>query len=465
PGVGENRISASTDTERSACRTLDILGTKYATDEWTNATPTIIEKTGRELLHQQSHPLAILKELIFKEFPAFAHYDSINPVVSSFLNFDSLGFSQDHPGRSRTDTYYVNSDTLLRTHTSAHQWQILRAGKQGDRSILDLAKNSSAAPRNERFLVAADVYRRDEIDASHYPVFHQMEGVCTFSRDEIKKKLLEPAPSRQSPSSQASDGPPSGSVAQLSDTTQLGNDNPTQPEHTPEEVAFVIEDMKRTMNNMVVQILTKAVAAQKSSGEQIDKSQAEFPVRWIDAYFPFTSPSWEMEVLFQGEWLEICGCGVMKQTILDEAGMTDRVGWAFGFGLERLAMLLFGVPDIRLFWSSDPRFTGQFAPGKINTFKPFSRHPPCIKDVSFWLPASGKFHENDLMDLVRETAGDLVEGVKLIDSFAHPKTGKTSQCYRINYCSMDRNVTNEEINAIQSQVRERMVERLGVALR
>ncbi|KAJ2385135.1 phenylalanyl-tRNA synthetase alpha subunit, mitochondrial, partial [Coemansia sp. RSA 2603] len=209
-----------------------------------------------------------------------------------------------------------------------------------------------------------------------------------------------------------------------------------------------------------------AVAAQKSSGDvNATSSQTEFPVRWIDAFFPFTSPSWEMEVLFQGEWLEICGCGVMKQDILNDAGMTDRIGWAFGFGLERLAMLLFGIPDIRLFWSSDPRFTGQFAPGQINTFKPFSRHPACTKDVSFWLPESGEFYENDLMDMVREIAGDLVEGVKMIDSFTHPKTGKASRCYRINYCSMDRNVTNEEINTIQEQVRQRIVSQLGVTLR
>ncbi|KAI8321294.1 phenylalanyl-tRNA synthetase [Martensiomyces pterosporus] len=459
--------STSVETPSSAgsvgSKGLEILGTEYASDGWTNATSAILEKTGRELLHKPAHPLAILKELIFKEFPAFAHYDAISPVVSTYLNFDSLGFSEDHPGRSRTDTYYINQKTLLRTHTSAHQLQLLRAGRQNNRSILDQAKNSSAAPGNERFLVAADVYRRDEIDASHYPVFHQMEGVCTFLRGEIKHELPRPKTTRPVPHSEAS--VEAGSVAQLSDTTQIGKDNPIQPEHTPEEVAFVVEHMKKTMNNMVVQILTKAVAAQKKSGESTDGGQTEFPVRWIDASFPFTSPSWEMEVLFQGEWLEICGCGVMKQSILDEAGMADRVGWAFGFGLERLAMLLFGVPDIRLFWSTDPRFADQFAPGRINTFKPFSRHPSCTKDVSFWLPAGGEFHENDLMDMVRETAGDLVEGVKLIDSFTHPKTGKASRCYRINYCSMDRNVTNEEINAIQEQVREHMVKRLGVTLR
>ncbi|KAJ2490885.1 phenylalanyl-tRNA synthetase alpha subunit, mitochondrial [Coemansia sp. RSA 2050] len=452
------------EARSTSLKSLDVLGTTYATDGWTNTPPAILAKTGRDLLHQTSHPLAILKELIFKEFPTFAHYDSLSPVVSTHQNFDSLGFAQDHPGRSKTDTYYVNQSTLLRTHTSAHQLQLLAAGSRCESDILVQAKNSAAAPRNERFLVAADVYRRDEIDASHYPVFHQMEGVCTFLRDEVRDKAQQATAAKKQGKTGKVCYP--DQVAQMIDTTVVGDGNPMQAAHSADEVAFLVDNMKQAMNDMVVHILAKAVAAQQSSGDACaPDSQPQFPVRWIDAYFPFTSPSWEMEVLFQGEWLEICGCGIMKQEILNQAGMPDRIGWAFGFGLERLAMLLFGVQDIRLFWSSDPRFASQFSPGRINSFRPFSRHPSCAKDVSFWLPAESTFHENDIMDLVRETAGDLVEGVKLIDSFTHPKTGKGSRCYRINYCSMDRNVTNEEINGVQELVRKRMVEQLGVTLR
>ncbi|KAJ2808848.1 phenylalanyl-tRNA synthetase alpha subunit, mitochondrial [Coemansia guatemalensis] len=423
-----------TSTGERTTNKLSVLGTAYSTDEWTNTTSAILQKTGRGLLHQPSHPLAILKELIFQQFPDYAYYDSLSPVVTTQQNFDSLGFPGNHPGRAKSDTYYINEDTLLRTHTSAHQLQLLKAGSSGDNELLAQARNGHAAPANERFLVAADVYRRDEIDASHYPVFHQMEGVCTFARSEVNEQLHQ-----------------TGMTGQ---TTTFSDSNPLQIEHTAAEATFLAEDMKRTMNNMVAAILARA-----------DGGQDGFPVRWIDGSFPFTSPSWEMEVLFRGEWLEICGCGITKQSIMSNAGVPQRIGWAFGFGLERLAMLLFGVPDIRLFWSHDPRFAAQFSPGNISKFKPFSRHPPCTKDVSFWIPHSAPFHENDLMDLLRENAGDLIEGTQLIDSFTHPTSGRMSRCYRITYCSMDRNVTNDEINAIQDRVRAAMVAQLGVTLR
>jgi len=84
-------------------------------------------------------------------------------------------------------------------------------------------------------------------------------------------------------------------------------------------------------------------------------------------------------------------------------------------------MLLFGIPDIRLFWSLDKRFLEQFKEGEVSRFVPFSKFPPCYKDVAFWLPSSSSaaggqipFHENDMMEIVRNVAGDLVEDVKLV---------------------------------------------------
>lgn len=101
-------------------------------------------------------------------------------------------------------------------------------------------------------------------------------------------------------------------------------------------------------------------------------------------------------------------------------------------------MVLYNIPDIRLFWSDDSRFLSQFRPGQISRFKPYSKYPPCYKDMSFWLPpatvtveggsaagggaevgergTAGKreFHENDYCEIVREVAGDLVETVTLV---------------------------------------------------
>jgi phenylalanyl-tRNA synthetase alpha chain len=92
----------------------------------------------------------------------------------------------------------------------------------------------------------------------------------------------------------------------------------------------------------------------------------------------------------------------------------DKIGWAFGLGLERIAMILFSIPDIRLFWSSDSRFLSQFPAGKITTFKSYSKYPPCFKDVSFWTAENEPLHDNDFCDMVRDVAGDSVEDVKLV---------------------------------------------------
>lgn len=141
------------------------------------------------------------------------------------------------------------------------------------------------------------------------------------------------------------------------------------------------------------------------------------------------------------------GCGVLEQKIVRNAGIGEDVGWAFGLGLERLAMVLFDIPDIRLFWSQDPRFLSQFKDGQITKFKPYSKYPECYKDVSFW--HGEDFHENDLYEVVRDVAGDLVEQVSVVDQFRHPKTQRESKCFRIVYRHMDRSLTNEEVDSYQ----------------
>jgi len=177
-------------------------------------------------------------------------------------------------------------------------------------------------------------------------------------------------------------------------------------------------------------------------------------------------------VYWQGDWLELLGCGVVKQSLPKNAGLPDKIGWAFGVGLERVAMLLFGVPDIRLFWSLDERFLGQFKGGEVSRFVPFSKFPPCYKDIAFWLPNSSSaaggqvpFHENDMMEIVRNVAGDLAEDVKLIDEFTHPKTGRKSLCFRINYRSLERTLRNDEANSLQQAVKRVLVEEFGAEVR
>ncbi|KAI9819439.1 MAG: hypothetical protein M1832_004002 [Thelocarpon impressellum] len=422
---------------------LSVDGVSYPTDAWTNVPPSIISAVPRRLHLQPDHPIALTRQIIEAHFPAPAYraYNDLPPVVSVGQNFDSLGFPADHPGRSRSDTYYVNESTVLRTHTSAHQADVFR---------------ENASPG---FLISADVYRRDAIDRSHYPVFHQMEGARMWDTsagdvtDAVRADLAAL--------------PAHDMVVEDPNPTTHPTRNPLQAQHhTLEEIEAISAHLKRSLELVIGDILTRARMALPSQA----CSASPLRVRWVEAYFPFTSPSWELEVFWNGAWLELLGCGVVSQNIPAAAGLPKHHGWAFGLGLERIAMLLFSIPDIRLFWSRDARFLSQFrASDPTAVFVPFSRHPACYKDVAFWLPprsADGAgVHENDVMELVRETAGDAVESVERLDAFAHPKTGRRSLCYRVNYRSLERTLTNTEANALHESLRQALVDRMGVELR
>lgn len=251
--------------------------------------------------------------------------------------------------------------------------------------------------------------------------------------------------------------------------------NPLQSEHhSAAEAEAIGAHLKRSLENMVVDIFSRAKAAAiKADPNFVDEP---LRMRWVEAYFPFTSPSWELEVYYAGDWLEVLGCGVVRQNLFINANVPSKLGWAFGIGIDRIAMLLFKIPDIRLFWSKDQRFLSQFAGvsdnlDKMKLFVPFSKYPPCPKDVSFWLTPKGAdvnsvtVHENDVMELVRNVAGDDVEDVRLIDEFTHPKTGRKSVAYNIVYRSLERTLTNEEANEFHEKVRTALVEQLNVELR
>ena len=377
---------------RAFANQISVLDQKYAVDETTNITQSIIAKLPLRLHNQPSHPLGILRSKIESHFHDFAHLSSVHPVVTPAQNFDLLGFPPDHPGRSVTDSYYLNKDYMLRTHTSAHEVETFAAGQP-------------------KWLLTADVYRRDEIDSSHYPVFHQMEGARVFKTDQTAIEEAKADNERLSRYLGQSN-------IVIEDIPHISPTNPAQPTHSPVHSELVALNLKLSINSLLLELFGRG------------SRDAPLQVRWIEAYFPFTSPSFEVEILYQGKWLEILGCGVVQQLTFDNAGKSlchpplptrphpglgipDNIGWAFGLGLERIAMILFGIPDIRLFWSTDPRFLSQFSEDKITTFKPYSKYPACFKDVSFWVPDRG-LHENDFCDLVRDVAGDLAEDVKIV---------------------------------------------------
>ncbi|KAJ3380871.1 hypothetical protein HDU84_005531 [Entophlyctis sp. JEL0112] len=437
--------SASASAASSAPNSLAILGTRFPTDASTNVSPAILARIPRRLHLLQSHPLAILKRRVCNFLSAHAPFlclDHLPPAVSLHANFDSLLIPSDHVSRAPTDTYYINATTVLRTHTSAHQSHVLSS------------KASDAG-----YLVTADVYRRDEVDTSHYPVFHQMEGIRLFPRHCTNDNTASIAGT--TPAEHALFERISKSSVRVQDTT-LDDPEPQQSVHTCEESDAVARHLKRTLEGLVHHLFAAHAATSSSS------SSPPLQIRWIRGSFPFTQPSYEMEVMFNGKWLELLGCGVIKQQILDASGNSDKVGWAFGIGLERIAMVLYDIPDIRLFWSTDRRFLSQFE-GKSDDaafkFVPYSKYPACYKDISFWLPVDGSFHDNDMFEVVRDVAGDLAEDVALIDTFSNKKTGKTSKCFRINFRSMDRNLVNEEVDVIQDAIRDEVARRLRVELR
>ena len=178
--------------------------------------------------------------------------------------------------------------------------------------------------------------------------------------------------------------------------------------------------------------------------------------------------------MWNNKWFELLGCGVVRVYFQADAGIRDHIGFAAGFGLERFGMLKYAIPDIRLFWSKDSGFTHQFeskSPFDEIKFKQFSLCPQCINDLSFWLPstvdeASGEgYSPNDFYDLCRTICGELIEQVKLIDEFEHPKTGRKSHCYRITYRSADRVLTKDEVNVLHAQIAQACRDRFQVDLR
>lgn len=329
-----------------------------ANDKFVSNIPkSITIKQSYKLHNKIGTPINLIKQRIYyylinNTAIKFNIFDELSEIVSTTDNFDLLLIPKNHPSRSTSDTYYVDNGKVLRTHTSAHQNELLKKGETS-------------------FLVTGDVYRKDEIDKFHFPIFHQMEGVNIVDDD-------------------------------------------VNPE----------DDLKNVLTGLVEFLFPKKV------------------YRFNSDYFPFTDPSYEVEVLLENKWVEILGCGVIQQQILLNNGINKK-GWAFGLGLERLAMIFYNVPDIRLFWSENEKFTSQFK--NISCFdnvqfKPYPKLDSETRDIAFWLPNNeieiieNKViwkKENDFYDIVRNNFDTNIENVELIDEFYHPKKKQYSRCYRM----------------------------------
>ena len=231
------------------------------------------------------------------------------------------------------------------------------------------------------------VYRKDEIDRRHMNVFHQIDGWYLTPK---KKGII------------------------------------------------TIEDLKKVLSDI----------AKAAFGPDVK-------YRFNPDTFPYTDPSLEMEVDKDGNgtWVEVLGAGVVKGDVLDNLGVDSSTwnGWAFGFGLERLAIISMELPDIRLLWSDDERVKKQLKLGQA--FKEVSKYPPVVRDISFIVRK--EFIPNNYFDLVRDIADGLVEEVKLIDTYQNEKklgVGAVSYAYRVTYRSIERTLTNNEVNELHKKL-------------
>ncbi len=221
------------------------------------------------------HPINQTKNFLLDLLSKIGFKEIQGPEIESEeFNFDMLNIKKSHPARQMHDTFYVeNKSNVLRTHTSPVQI----------RSMLD-AKPPLA------FTSAGKVYRKDD-DATHLPMFHQVEGI-----------------------------------------------------YVDKDVSF--SNLKYLIHKIVHNVF----------GENIE-------IRFRPSYFPFTEPSAEVDILSNnGKWLEILGCGIVNPVVLENCNIDSEKysGLAFGLGVERIAMLKYGVHDIREFYKSNLDFLGQF---------------------------------------------------------------------------------------------------------
>ena len=221
------------------------------------------------------HPINQVKDYLINMLAQMGFQEVDGPEIESEeFNFEMLNIKKSHPARQMHDTFYVeNKSNVLRTHTSPVQ-------------IRSMLKSKPPLA----FTSAGKVYRKDD-DATHLPMFHQVEGI-----------------------------------------------------YVDENVTFA------NLKDLIHQILHNLF------GKDVE-------IRFRPSYFPFTEPSAEVDILSEnGKWLEILGCGIVNPIVLNNCNIDSEKysGLAFGLGVERIAMLQYGVNDIRDFYKSNLDFLSQF---------------------------------------------------------------------------------------------------------
>jgi len=232
------------------------------------------------------HPITETMNLLIDVFTSmgFSVYDGPE-VESDYNNFEALNMPKDHPARDMQDTFYIDEDRVLRTHTSPVQVRVMQNKKP------------------PIFMIAPGVvYRRDTPDLTHSPIFHQVEGLMVDKR-------------------------------------------------------ITFGDLKGVLTEFVHRVFGKDTS-----------------VRFRPSFFPFTEPSAEMEiqcVMCKGNgcrvckdsgWLEILGCGMVDPAVFESVDYDPKevTGFAFGMGVDRIAMLKYNINDIRLFYENNVKFLDQF---------------------------------------------------------------------------------------------------------
>lgn len=343
-----------------------------------------------DLTRQEAGPIRELVNNItglaqFKDFDII----QIPEIVPASASFDLFNFPEDHVARSKSDTYYVDDENILRTHTTVMWWYYFQKPE---------IREKISANHPLGVLSYGKVYRKDEIDRNHMNIFHQMDGLYL---------------------------------------------------HPTSERTITQDDLKDVLANVV----------KAAFGENVK-------YRFNDDTFPYTHSSLEMEVDKDGQWVEVLGAGLVQPEVLEKLNVDPNQynGWAFGFGLERLAIIGMELPDIRLLWSQDPRVTKQLKLGQ--KFVEVSKYPPIIRDISFIVDKS--FEPNNYFDLIRDIGGDLVEQVELLDKYENAKkfgADKVSYTYRITYRSTERTLEAEEVEPLQTEVYNQTAKQFDAELR